>query len=84
MSKLETIQDYANTYRAMFKWAQENYADNRIGLAQYILESIAAGEPDCVFFDILALTGDKAYNGTSILKAADLILKTVPEERNAS
>lgn len=81
---MNTIQDYANTYRAMFKWAQENYAENRYGLAQYILESIAAGEPDCVFFDILALTGDKAYNGTTILKAADLILKTVPEERNAS
>lgn len=83
MNKLTTIQDYANTYRAMFKWAQENYASDRIGLAQYILESIAAGEPDCVFFDILALTGDKAYNGTTILKAADLILNTAPEERNA-
>lgn len=81
---MNTIQEYANTYRAMFLWAQANYAKDRVGLAQYILESIAAGEPDCVFFDILALTGDKAYNGSSILKAADLILNTIPEERDAS
>lgn len=78
---LLTFQDYANTYRAMFRWIHDNYSEDRVGLAQYILECIAAGEPDCIFFNLLELTGDKAYNGTTILKVADAILKTVPVER---
>ncbi|NDG29278.1 hypothetical protein EB118_04145 [bacterium] len=79
--QLLTFQDYANTYRAMFRWMHDNFEGDRMGLAQYILECIAAGEPDCVFFELLVLTGDKAYNGTSILKVADAILNTVPIER---
>lgn len=81
---MNTFQEYANTYRAMFLWAQKTFKEDRQGLATYILESLAAGEPDCVFFELLALTGDKAYNGTTILKVADAMLNTIPEERTAS
>lgn len=81
---MKTIQQYVNENRAFTLWAQENYIGDRAGLAQYLLESIAAGEPDCIFFELLALTGDRSYNGTTLLKAADLVLNTKPQERKVS
>ena len=81
---MNNIQQFANEYPAFINWARLNYEGDPVGLAQYILESIAAGEPDCIFFELLELTGDKSFDGDTLIKAADLVLTTTPEKRGVS
>lgn len=68
------FQSYANQYPAMFKWCQREYSNNPGGLFLYIVEAIAAGPDDCVFFDMFI----DAEN--DMRKLVELILSTNPEE----
>lgn len=68
-----SLQKYADEYPAMFNWCQREYSNNPAGLYFYIVEAIAAGNDDCVFFDMLIdLGGD-------MKTLVDLILTTKPQ-----
>ncbi len=58
---------------AYHKWLLFNYGQNRDSLARKIGQDAFEQNPQT--FDLLELTGDKAYNRDTFYKAADILLK---------